>query len=208
MIRTKLLVSIWRWALYSDYNDDMNESQYSTTTYLLNGLRSGDSNAIDKLMRIYQPVLLRWAHGRIPEQAKSYMETMDLVQESMMLALKSNQKIKADNAGAFFCYLRSIFINQIKQELRKNKPFHLALTTRLSQSEVLSYEEDLNALHAYDQAISLLSEEEKQMVVMRIEFGLSHAEIAELTGRNSADAARVFIKRALDKLGGVMSCQN
>ncbi len=185
----------------------MNELQYSTTTYLLNGLRSGDSNAINKLMQIYQPLLLRWAHGRIPEQAKNYVETIDLVQETMLLALKSKSKIKADNAGAFFCYLRTIFINQIKQELRKNKPFHVALTTQFNQSEVMSYEEDLDSLHAYDQAINLLSEEEKQMVVMRIEFGLSHHEIAVLTGRNSPDAARVFIKRALDKLSDVIVCQ-
>lgn len=185
----------------------MTELLLSTTSYLLQGLRDGDTNASEKLLSLYQPVLLRWAHGRIPEQAKNYMETMDLVQETMALALKSKANIKADNAGAFFCYLRTIFINQIKQELRKNKPFLVALTTQFSQSEVMSYEEDLNALIAYDQAIDRLSEEEKQSVVMRVEFGLSHQEIADLTGRNSPDAARVYIKRALQKLGEVMVCQ-
>lgn len=186
----------------------MTESLLSTTTFLLNGLRSGDQVAVEKLMKIYQPILLRWAHGRIPQQAKSYLETMDLVQETMALAIKSKQQIQADNAGAFFCYLRTIFINQIKQELRKNKPFHLALTTKFSQSEVMSYEEDLNALIAYDHAIDMLSEEQKQAVVMRVEFGLSHQEIADLTGKNSPDAARIYIKRALHKLSEVMSCQS
>lgn len=185
----------------------MAASLLSTTAYLLNGLREGDNLAADKLLKIYQPVLLRWAHGRIPQQARNYMETMDLVQETMALALKSKAKIKADNAGAFFCYLRTIFINQIKQELRKNKPFHIALTTQFTHSEKLSYEEDINALIAYDHAIDLLSEAEKQAVVMRVEFGLSHQEIAELTGKNSPDAARVYIKRALAKLGELLACQ-
>ena len=138
----------------------MTASLLSTTSVLLNGLRSGDVAASEKLFSLYQPALLRWAHGRIPNQAKNYLETIDLVQETMTLALHNKEKIQADNAGAFFCYLRAIFINQIKQELRKNKPFHVALTTQFSQSEVMSYEDDLNSLIAYDQAIDRLSEGE------------------------------------------------
>ena len=80
----------------------MTDSLLSTTSFLLDGLRAGDTKASEQLLKIYQPVLLRWAHGRIPQQAKSYLETMDLVQETMALAIKSKQNIKADNAGAFF----------------------------------------------------------------------------------------------------------
>jgi len=50
---------------------------------------------------------------------------------------------------------------------------------------------------AYDAAIEKLNEEEKQAVVMRLEFGLSHQEIADLMNENSPDAARVYIARAV-----------
>lgn len=183
----------------------MAESLLSTTSILLNGLRSGDLVASEKLFSLYQPALLRWAHGRIPNQAKNYLETLDLVQETMVSALNSKEKIRADSAGAFFCYLRAIFINQLKQELRKNQGFQLALTTRFTQFEKLSYEEDYHGLIAYDQAIDRLSQAEKEAVIMRVEFGLSHQEIADLTGRDSPDAARMFIKRALKKLGQLMT---
>jgi len=182
--------------------------QLSTTALLLNGLRAGDVDASEQLFKLYHPILQRWARGRIPMQARSYMDTQDLVQETLTLALRSKRQIKANNAGAFFCYLRTIFINQIKQELRKNHLFQIALTTRFTHSEKMSYEDDVNSLIAYDQAIDQLSETEKQAVVMRVEFGLSHQEIADLMGKNSADAARVYIKRALLKLGEVIQCQN
>ncbi|WP_395377206.1 RNA polymerase sigma factor [Marinicella sp. W31] len=183
-------------------------SQLSTTVVLLNGFRAGETGAVNDLFNLYQPLLLKWAHGRIPEKAKGYLDTQDVVQDTMALAFKNKEKIQAESAGAFFCYLRTIFINQIKQELRKNRPFQLALTTQFSNHEKLAYEEDLHALMAYDEAIDKLNEAEKQAVVMRIEFGLSHQEIADLMQKNSADAARMSIARAMAKLGRLMACQN
>lgn len=153
-------------------------------------------------------MLHRWAHGRIPQQARNYMDTQDMVQETLILALRAKEQIKANNAGAFFCYLRTVFINQIKQELRKNKMFQVALTTQFTQAEKMSYEEDLNSLIAYDHAIDRLSDQEKELVVMRVEFGLTHQDIADLTDKNSADAVRVSIKRALVKLGDFIQCQS
>jgi len=63
----------------------------------------------------------------------------------------------------------------------------------------------LSSTIAYDAAIEKLNEEEKQAVVMRLEFGLSHQEIADLMNKNSPDAARVYIARAVAKLGRLMS---
>ncbi len=175
---------------------------------LLDAFRAGKKTASDELFRLYRPLLMNWAHGRIPAMARSFLDTADVVQDTLVQALRNKKQLKAHSAGEFFCYLRQILINQIKQELRKNKPFQVALTTQFNATEKLAYADDINTVMAYDAAIEQLNEKQRQAVVMRIEFGLSHQEIADLTGRKSADAARVYIARAIKQLGQLMTCQN
>ncbi|WP_223789278.1 RNA polymerase sigma factor [Marinicella meishanensis] len=177
----------------------------STTMRLIDGFKAGHSTASNGLMDMFGPILLKWAHGRVPHHARNHLETRDLVQDTLALAFKNHDQLKADNPGAFFCYLRQIFLNQVKQELRKNKLFQVALTTQFTHDERMAYEEDLHAMMAYDAAIDQLSEAEKHVVIMRLEFGMSHQEIAELTDRKSPDAARVYFKRAVNKLAKIMA---
>jgi len=64
----------------------------------------------------------------------------------------------------------------------------------------LAYENDLVTLIDYDHALEKLSAEESEAVVLRMEFGFSHQEIADLMHRPSANATRMFITRALVKV--------
>lgn len=176
---------------------------YSTTALLLNKYKQGDDSSIDELFSMFQPALIRWAHGRIPLQAKNFMDTEDMVQDTMLLAFKNIDRIKAKRPGSFFTYLRTIFLNQIKQELRKNKPFQLSIT-QSSNEHQLAYEKDLNTLIAYDDAINKLAEEENEAVILRMEFGFSYQEIADLMKRPSANSTRMYISRALVKMAESM----
>ena len=177
---------------------------FSTTAFLLNSYNQGDNNACEKLFNLYQPVLMKWAHGRIPAQAKGFMDTQDMVQDTLMLAFNSIDTIKAKTAGSFFSYLRTIFINQIKQEIRRNKPFQLSIT-QFSNDQKMAYEKDLNTLIDYDHALDKVSEEEKEAIILRLEFGFSYDEIAQLMDRPSANSTRMYITRALLKLANYMT---
>ncbi|MCB1581428.1 MAG: RNA polymerase sigma factor [Marinicella sp.] len=179
-------------------------TDYSTTALLIKRYKGGDESSCEQLFSLFQPALMRWAHGRIPTQAKGFMDTEDVVQETMMLAFKNIENIKAERPGAFFTYLRTIFLNQIKQELRKNKPFQLSIT-QCSDERKMAYERDLNTLIAYDEALEKLSEEENEAVILRMEFGFSHQEIAEMMQRPSANSTRMFISRALVKVAEAMT---
>ncbi len=174
-------------------------TDYSTTAILLKQYQQGDESSCEQLFTMFQPALLRWAHGRIPAQAKGFMDTEDVVQDTLLLAFKNINNIKAKRPGAFFTYLRTVFINQIKQELRKNKPFQHSIT-QFSHDQKLAYENDLNTLIAYDDALNQLSVDENEAVILRMEFGFSHQEIADMMSRPSANATRMFISRALVKL--------
>ncbi len=177
---------------------------FSTTAFLLNKYQQGDQASCDKLFELYHPALLRWAHGRIPVQAKGFMDTQDMVQDTMVLAFRHIETIKAQRPGAFFTYLRTVFINQIKQELRKNKPFQLSIT-QFTDSDKMAYEKDLSTIIDYDAALDKLSEKEKEAVILRLEFGFNYEEIANLTQKSNANAIRMFITRALIKLATHMS---
>ena len=51
---------------------------------------------------------------------------------------------------------------------------------------------------------STLSEEERQLLHLRIELDYDHAEIAEMTGKPSKDAARMAVTRAIGHLAEAM----
>jgi RNA polymerase sigma-70 factor (ECF subfamily) len=60
------------------------------------------------------------------------------------------------------------------------------------------------ALERYEAALARLTDEEREAVVTRVEFGLSYAEVADALGKPSADAARMAVVRALVKLAREM----
>ena len=61
------------------------------------------------------------------------------------------------------------------------------------------------ALERYEAALEELSETDRELVVARMEFDGSYEELAELTGKPSANACRMAVKRALMRLAKVMA---
>ena len=60
------------------------------------------------------------------------------------------------------------------------------------------------AQDAYELALSQMSEEQQEAVVLRIEFGFTYQQVADAIGSPSANAARMMISRALIKLAEEM----
>ena len=60
------------------------------------------------------------------------------------------------------------------------------------------------ALERYERAMDKLKEADRDLITARFEIGLSYAEIAERTGRESANSARMAVARAVVRLTEVM----
>ena len=58
----------------------------------------------------------------------------------------------------------------------------------------------VEAVQRYERALLLLSPQERDAVVARIDFGLSYRDIAEATGSPSPNAVRMTITRALARI--------
>jgi RNA polymerase sigma-70 factor (ECF subfamily) len=62
------------------------------------------------------------------------------------------------------------------------------------------------AVERYEAALQRLSEGERDLIVARVELGLTYGEMADVLGKSSPDAARMAVGRALvrlaEELGG------
>ena len=180
-------------------------SNLSTTAILLEGVKSGDQQAAEQLMATYHPLLSRWAKGRLPHYCRDLAETSDLVQETLMIGLKKAGDFESKRPGSFLAYLRTILLNRIRKEMSRQKgAYRIAITQSLQHSH-LQQSGHLDTLVEYDQALDKMSEEQREALLLRIEFGLSFQEIADLTQRPSANAARMFVSRSMLELAEQMS---
>ena len=93
----------------------------ATTQDLLDRARGGDAPARDALLRRYQTALTRWAHGRLPQHARDLSETADLVQLTLLRAVSHLDGFDPRHPGAFTAWLRQIFQNLVRDELRRSQ---------------------------------------------------------------------------------------
>lgn len=184
-----------------------------STADLLTAARSGDEQAVRRLVELYRPLLERWARGRLPGNARGLVETSDLVQVAMVRALNRIDQIDARRPGAFLAYLRRTLLNQLRNEIRNasRRPASAASMDeegRESEASLpaspLVVELGSELIERYDAALSGLPETQQIAVILRVEFGCGHGEIAEAIGSPSANAARMVVSRALVRLAKKM----
>jgi RNA polymerase sigma factor (sigma-70 family) len=135
-------------------------------------------------------------------------QTEDVVQDVVLHAVESLKTFQPQFDGALRYYLRRGVLNRIKDEQTRvvvrpkreqisdeerdvaPSPFQLAVGTELQER--------------YEAALASLKPEDRELIVARVEFSCSYAEIARDCGKPSVDAARVAVARALVRLAQEM----
>lgn len=176
---------------------------------LLDRARAGDDDALNQLFERHLPMLRRWAHGRLPRWARDVADTTDIVQETILETLKRLDRFEHRGDGALQAYLRQAVMNRIRNELRKRaiRGVNATLDSRIQDEATSPLEAAIaqELLDQYDAALERLKPEEREAVVSRVEFDLSYAELAEVLGKPSPDAARMAVVRALVRLAEEMN---
>jgi RNA polymerase sigma-70 factor (ECF subfamily) len=179
-----------------------------TTASLLTRVRAGDLRAREQLARRYLATLMRWGHGRLPPNARDLAETQDLVQVALLKALDHVGSFEPRREGAFLAYLRTVLLNEVRHEIRRvaRRPAREPLTDDLVDPTPSPVEQAVGraALMAYERALDQLSPEEREGVILRVEVGFTHQEVADALGKSSADAARMLVARAMVRLTEAM----
>jgi RNA polymerase sigma factor (sigma-70 family) len=174
------------------------------TADLLARAQAGDEEALNQLFERHIPLLKRWASGRLPRWARQVADTSDLIQETVIATLRNLPSFEVRGHGALQAYLRQALINRVRNEMRRAllRPSAGEIDSQLPHDGTSPLEAAIGSqtLERYEKALSRLTDEEREAVVTRVEFGLSYAEVAEVLGKPSADAARMAVVRALLKL--------
>jgi RNA polymerase sigma-70 factor (ECF subfamily) len=110
--------------------------------------------------------------------------------------------------GAYLAYLRRILFNLIHDEARRVRrtPGQEELSEDLAHSDPSPLEETIGRekVEAYERALDLLTPQQQQAVICRVEYGMTYEEVRRAIDAPSANAARMLIGRALVRLAQEM----
>jgi RNA polymerase sigma-70 factor, ECF subfamily len=178
------------------------------STDLLRRAQAGDSSALVSLIGLYLPRLRRWAQGRLPARARDALDTEDIVQETIIAAVRNLHRVEIRGEGALQAYLRKALANRFTDLYRRHQghPAREALNTQVPAITPSPLEAAIGAeaVERYDAALESLSERDRHAVILRIEMCADYDEIAVTLKTSSAGHARVIVSRALARLAREM----
>jgi RNA polymerase sigma-70 factor, ECF subfamily len=184
------------------------QARLDSTFDLVERAKTGDSEALNSLFARFLPSLRRWASGRLPRWTRDLMDTDDLVQETVVRAVKRLDNFESRHEGALQAYLRQAIMNRIRDEVRRTKrsPIATELDENASDHTASPLEAAIGteALERYEAALARLRPEDREVIVARVEMDGSYHDVAHALGKPSADAARMAVTRALLRLAEEM----
>ena len=189
------------------------------TQHLVALAKEGDQPAIDQLCRIYGERVRRIIRFRLDTKLRPKLDSVDLVQDALILALGGLKDFTYRNEGDFLRWLSRIAENKLhdiikkfhadKRDIRKEISFNqkgnsndswfygadepIVTTT---PSVIMRKKEALDRL---EKALDTLKPEYKEVIVLKRIEGLSHAEIAERLNK-STNAVPMLLYRAMAAL--------
>ena len=182
-------------ALFGDSGD--------STRHLLERFQRGDRAALSELFDRLLPSLRRWAHLKLPARLRGGNDTRDVVQDAVLKVLPHLDRFDYRQRRALRAYLRTVVQNKIRDELRRTD-VRDAAAHRISDGppddspfEAVAAQESLTR---YRRGLEQLGAEDRELIVARIDLGYSYDQLALLSGKPSPDAARMAVKRALERL--------
>ena len=178
------------------------------TIELLQRAKEGDAHALEHIMARYLPRLQRWARGRLPDHARSLLDTSDLVQEALSRTLSGIERIEVRGRGGFEAYVRQAVLNGVKDQIRRaavrGVPEDVSTNLVTPTPSPLEDAIGVDLLERYERAMETLDAEDQRLLHLRIELEFDYGEIATMTGRPSPDAVRMAFQRAVRRLAEEM----
>ena len=199
----------------------MRDSIMDKTQHLVAMVRGGDESALNQLCKVYGARVHWIIRLRMGKELRSKLESMDLVQDTLIHALSGLDDFTYKNEGDFVRWLSTIAENVLrgnlkklhagKRDIRREVPLGYGPTTgsRLvvnpgpidatTPSVIMSKKEDLARL---EKAIDQLKPEYKKVIILTKIEGFSYKEISVKLGKSN-DAVRKLISRAILALANV-----
>jgi len=189
------------------------------TQHLVTLAKEGDQAAFSQLCSVYGERVRRMIRLRLDPKLRPKLDSVDVVQDALMLALDGLKDFTYRSEGDFLRWLSKIAENKLrdiqdhfhadKRNVHREIPFKqeggstkggcigaAGPIGNTTPSVILCKKEALDRL---EKALDDLKPEYKEVIVLKKIEGLSHAEVAERLGRN-VGAVRTLLVRALAAL--------
>jgi RNA polymerase sigma factor (sigma-70 family) len=179
-----------------------------STAVLIQRVRAGDKHSLERLIQRHVAPLRRYVSGRLPRWARDLADTDDLVQDTLLRTFSKMDSFEVRGAGALQAYLRQAVMNRLRDELRRKgrAPAFVDVDEQHLVGQGSPLEEAIGAEAAarYVAALARLEPEEREAIIGRVEMEYSYADLADVLGKPTADAARKATRRALLRLAEEM----
>jgi RNA polymerase sigma factor (sigma-70 family) len=134
--------------------------------------------------------------------------TMDVVQDSMVNAIPRLTTFDARHEGALLHFFFVCAANRIRDLIRQHKrrpPVGADVDPDAVASDATSPLEqllDAERMALYESALERLTDDDRQLIMLRFELSYKYADIAVAMDLPTADAARQAVRRAVERLRG------
>jgi RNA polymerase sigma-70 factor, ECF subfamily len=172
-------------------------------TAAVTAARTGDAEAVQALLRLIKPTVVRYCRARIGGRDLSYLSADDVAQEVCLAVLKVLPSYQ-DRGGSFLYLVRAIAANKVADAFRAVARDRSNPVPELPDRPLVFNEPEAHALHEdlgaqLGRLMSVLPRLQQEILVMRIVVGLSSAETAVALGISPGNV-RISQYRALTKL--------
>jgi RNA polymerase sigma-70 factor (subfamily 1) len=189
------------------------------TQRLVTLAQNGDQSALDRLCKVYNERILRIIRMRMGPELRTQLQSMDLVQDAFISALRDLGNFTYKNEGDFLRWVSKIAENRLrdnldkihanKRDARKEIPLNnnssatqdtfvgiLGPVDTATPSLIMSKQEDLNKL---EKAMDKLKPEYREVITLIKIEELSYKEAGDKLGKGP-DAVRMLLSRAITAL--------
>jgi len=189
------------------------------TQHLVALAKEGDEAAVNQLCSVYGERVRRLVRMRLDHKLRSKLDSVDVVQDALILAMDGLKNFTYKDEGDFLRWLSKIAENRLrdmfdkfqadKRDIHKEIPFKredrsteggsvgaAEPAADTTPSVIIGKREALDKL---EKALDRLKPEYREIIMLKKIEGLSHAEIAQRLDKN-AGAVRMLLARAMAAL--------
>lgn len=166
---------------------------------LVNKAKDGDKEAFCRLYSIYKDRLYRYAYYRLGNND----DAQDAVSDCIVCVYEQIKNLRRAEAFSswIFKILYAVCTTYIKHQI-KQKECESANTVKCSSSLYVTIDERTTELC---QALDILSNDEKDIVLLSVVAGFTSREISKVTGL-TAGSVRSKLSRSLTKMRNFLEC--
>ncbi|MCA8955959.1 MAG: sigma-70 family RNA polymerase sigma factor [Planctomycetes bacterium] len=181
---------------------------YARTVSLVRAARGGDQTARDSIFERYLPRVAEMVSLYLGRRLRTFVDEQDLVQESMLRALRAVQRFEEYSEGTFRAYMARIVRNCIIDASRRQRvrpvlreadsPAASGAMERAAATQgsptMLARIAELE--QRYEAARLQLNPRHREILGLREVLELEYSEICEVLGISSLSTARTLVRRA------------